>query len=58
MRRRAEKEEGREWRGQTESGPVLMTGRVKDGMHFQKGSEVEVHGAETAQREEEREAVH
>lgn len=36
MRRRAEKEEGREWRGQTESGPVLMTGRVRDGMHFRK----------------------
>lgn len=53
-RKKAESGEGR----QNQTGPVLMTGRVRDGMHFQKGSEVEVHGAETAQREAEREAVH
>lgn len=35
-----------------------MTGRVRDGMHSQRGSEVEVHGAETAQRDKEREALH
>lgn len=53
-----EKEEDRRERAKSQAGLVFMTGSVKGETHSQEGSEVEVHRAESEQREEERKEAH